>query len=313
MLGWDKAAKLAGEFMSDKAKLQSEGERLDSFLHELQRDSRVKEISGWSTGFGGLDHCLDGIRPGLCLLLGRPGCGKTALAKQLVDQIVADGTTAGIYFTFTESVRELRLRTLARLSEIDSRALRRGSAYLLHWYGVPRLNSEEAAQLPASWEKVRRTAQEANSWLDRLYLVECDRSSTATDIERCIYEVRKARQSAAVVAVIDDCVRLAPHGPWLDRINRVAELLQAVAVETKAPIFAVAAASGEFSPNEWSEKIASGDVILELENDHARAGASTESVQAMTLHIIKNRGGERGKLALDFAPAFARFSEAVGR
>jgi len=33
----------------------------------------------------------------------------------------------------------------------------------------------------------------------------------------------------------------------------------------------------------------------------------------MTLHILKNRAGERGKLSLDFVPAFARFSETVVR
>jgi len=299
--------------MSDKAQLKSEGEQLDGVLQELQRETRVKEISGWSTGFAGLDRCLDGIWPGFYLLLGPPGCGKTALAKQLLDQIVASGAAPGIYFTRAESAHELRLRTLARLSGIDSRALRRGSAFLLHWYGVPRLNSEEATQLPASWEKVRRTAQEAKSWLDRLYLVECDRSSNLTVIERHICGVKTAQQSDAVIAVIDDCERLMPHAPWLDRVNRIVESLQAVALEAKAPILATATVSGESSPNEWSEKIAGADVILALENDRGRPGGLTESVQAMTLHILKNRAGERGKLSLDFVPAFARFSETVVR
>jgi len=31
--------------------------------------------------------------------------------------------------------------------------------------------------------------------------------------------------------------------------------------------------------------------------------------QALTLHIIKNRGGEKGKLAFDFVPAFSKFVE----
>jgi replicative DNA helicase len=34
-----------------------------------------------------------------------------------------------------------------------------------------------------------------------------------------------------------------------------------------------------------------------------------EPNQAITLHIVKNRGGEKGKLAFDFAPPFCRFAE----
>jgi len=35
----------------------------------------------------------------------------------------------------------------------------------------------------------------------------------------------------------------------------------------------------------------------------------TELNQAITLHIVKNRGGERGQLAFEFQPAFSRFVE----
>ena len=43
----------------------------------------------------------------------------------------------GIFFSFAETKKELRIKTLARLSGLDNREIRRGSAYLLHWYGVP--------------------------------------------------------------------------------------------------------------------------------------------------------------------------------
>lgn len=33
--------------------------------------------------------------------------------------------------------------------------------------------------------------------------------------------------------------------------------------------------------------------------------------RAIDLHIVKNRGGERGKLSFDFLPAFSRFAEAA--
>ncbi len=44
-----------------------------------------------------------------------------------------------------------------------------------------------------------------------------------------------------------------------------------------------------------------------MEKDQVRTKKLTEPNQALTLHIVKNRGGERGKLAFDFQPAFAKF------
>jgi hypothetical protein len=46
-----------------------------------------------------------------------------------------------------------------------------------------------------------------------------------------------------------------------------------------------------------------------LEIDLERTKKLTEPNQALALHIVKNRGGESGKLAVDFFPAFAKFAE----
>jgi replicative DNA helicase len=47
-----------------------------------------------------------------------------------------------------------------------------------------------------------------------------------------------------------------------------------------------------------------------MEIDFERTKNLTEPNQAMTLYIVKNRVGERGKLAFNFFPAFAKFTEA---
>jgi replicative DNA helicase len=57
-----------------------------------------------------------------------------------------------------------------------------------------------------------------------------------------------------------------------------------------------------------AEKVASADVIMFLEKDLTRSAKLTEPKQALTLHIVKNRGGERGKLVFEFQPAFAKFA-----
>src|SRR5262245_46884847 len=106
--------------MPKKPPLHSEGDQLAEFLDELQRDNAIKEISGWDAGFANLSRAFDGILPGLHLLIGPPACGKTAFAKQLLDQVAKHNARPGIFFTFAETKSELRIKTLARISEMES-------------------------------------------------------------------------------------------------------------------------------------------------------------------------------------------------
>ena len=221
---------------------------------------------------------------------------------------------AGIFFTFAESKKDLRIRTLARLSGLENRAIRRGSAFLLHWYGVPKAHYKDSDQLPPSWEKLKRSAEEAKDWLELTYLVECGREFNLEQIEERIKELRALRDSEQLLAVIDDCQRLGNRElPARDRLAVVAERLQGVAVSLKIPILAVWPDLGEqpdTAPQAWAERVPDADVILVVEKDRERTKKLTEPNQAITLHIVKNRGGERGKLALDFYPALAKFVEA---
>jgi replicative DNA helicase len=112
--------------MAETQRLRSEGEELPGFLDELQKEHAIKEISGWDTGFANLNRALDGILPGLYLLIGPPACGKTSFAKQLFDQVVMQNSVPGIFFSFAERKKELRIKTLARLSSVENRDIRRG-------------------------------------------------------------------------------------------------------------------------------------------------------------------------------------------
>ena len=307
-------AKLQRKTMPTKQPIQSEGEQLESILDELARERAVKEISGWETGFENLSRALDGILPGLYLLIGPPGCGKTSLAKQLLDQIAMRNSVPGVFFSFAEKRKELRIKTLARLSGLESREIRRGSAYLLHWYGVPKAHYGNTAQLPPSWEKLKQLAREAKSWLDLTYIVESRPNTDVQDLQAYIAEVRAAAKTEKIFVVIDDCQRLGRGDQTLiDRFPIVAEQLQQTALDLSLPILAVWPDLGgaEAQPETWCAKVAGPDVILVLEKDLPRTKTLTEPNQALTLHIVKNRGGEKGKLAFDFHPAFSKFAEAA--
>ena len=299
--------------MAEKIPFQSEGEQLESFLDELQKEQQIKEIAGWETGFPNVSRALDGIRPGLYLLIGPPACGKTSFAKQLLDQVARQNAVPGVFFSFAECKKELRIKTLARLSGIENREIRRGSAYLLHWYGVPKAQHTELERLPPSWDKLKKSAEEAKSWLDLIYLIECERDIDLRRIEDQIREVESTNGMDRVMVVIDDCQRLGNIEQKLtDRIVLLVDQLQRAAVSLQIPILAVCPDLREDRssvPHIWSDRAPSADVILVMEIDLERTKKLIEPNQALTLHIIKNRGGERGKLTFEFVPAFSKFTE----
>ena len=252
--------------------------------------------------------------PGLYLLIGRPGSGKSAFAKQLLDQLAMRNSAPGIFFSFTESQKELRIKTLARLSGVENREIRRGSAYLLYWYGVPKAQFQQTNQLPPSWDKLKAAAEEAKPWLDLIYLIQCEPESNWHQLEDQIEEIRTATNHTSLVAVVDDCQRLdVSSGGFDQRFRVIAERMQGTALRLQIPIFGVWPELGgepQLPPEAWSDRLPNVDVIMVLQADSERTKKLTVPNQAVTLHIVKNRGGEKGKLAFDLLPAFARFAEA---
>ncbi|MBI4490169.1 MAG: hypothetical protein HY694_13890 [Deltaproteobacteria bacterium] len=302
--------------MAGKQPPRSEREELDSFFTELESRTEVREIAGWESGFPNLSRSLNGILPGLYLLVGPPSCGKTAFAKQLCDQIALHNSVPVIFFTFAETKKDLRIRTLARLSGLESREIRRGSSFLLHWYGTPKRRGTDPERMSPSWEKLKRVAEEAGNWFDLLYLFEGNQKTNLTEIEEEIRRVKEIKGAKQAMVVIDDSQRLGRCDLPLDaRLPLVTEELQGLAVHLQVPLLATwpdlrgEGYSHGSSPQEWAERVASADVVLVMENDAERTKKLTEPNRAIALHIVKNRGGEKGVVSSDFSPPFSKFTE----
>lgn len=297
--------------MADKPPLLSEGEEIESFLAELEKDAQVKEIAGLESGFPNLSRALNGIRPGLYLLIGPPSSGKTAFARQLCDQVAARNLLPALFFSFTEGKKDLRVRTLARLSGVEGDEILRGGSFLLHRYGVPKKRGYSPEQMPPSWEKVKEMAEEAKGWLDLVYLSEVIGKADVKEIERKVRAVQEAKASERVMVVVDDSQRLGPSDLALDsRLPFVTERLQGLAADLKLPLLAAWPDLRRAGPpQEWAERVVGADVILVMEEDVERTKRLTEPNRAIDLHIVKNRGGARGKLSFDFMPSLAKFTE----
>ena len=298
--------------MAEKPPLLSEGEELESFLAQLESGTEVREIAGLESGFPNLSRALNGILPGLYLLIGPPSCGKTAFTKQLCDQVALHNSIPAIFFTFGERKRDLRIRTLARFSGLESREIRRGSSFLLHWYGMPKRRGADSERMSPSWEKLRKAAEEAKSWLNLLYIFEGGEKTDLREIEKRVRQVLKIKGAERAMVVIDDSQRLGKADSPMDaRLPLVVERLHDLAIRLDLPLLATwPDLQPSAAPQQWAERVASADVILVMEEDAERTKQLTEPNRAIALHIVKNRHGERGTLYFDFFPPFSKFTEA---
>lgn len=106
--------------LSEKVATKGEG-RKDSFnriidtLEEAHKGGRV----GVSTGFDCIDRILGGLRGGqLVTIAARPAVGKSALAGNIAEKLVMNGTPVA-FFSYEMTQDELNLRMLCSLSDTN--------------------------------------------------------------------------------------------------------------------------------------------------------------------------------------------------
>jgi len=98
---------------------------------QSRRDQRLatgKAVLGLATGIPRLDNLLCGLNPGLHLLAGPPGVGKTTLALQMALHVAREAPV--IYVSFENSSRNLLLKTLCSWAGMNPRDVARGFADL---------------------------------------------------------------------------------------------------------------------------------------------------------------------------------------
>ena len=196
---------------------------------------------------------------------------------------------------------------------MENREIRRGSAYLLHWYGVPKAQHTELERLPPSWDKLKKSAEEAKTWLDLIYLIECGRDIDLRRIEDQIREVESIKGTDRVMVVIDDCQRLGNIDQKLtDRVALVVDELQKAAVRLQIPILAVCPDLRENRsslPQMWSDRAPSADVDLVMEIDLERTEKTHRTQSSAHPPHHKEPRREKGQTGLRIRPGFLKFTE----
>lgn len=283
-------------------------------LKERRTDGR--EWLGLDCGFRHMNEVLNGLPEGVILLAGAPACGKTTLAKQIADHVAQVEKVPVLFYSFEQSAEELRIKSLARLSHVDSRVI---------WKGRP--NDE-------TWKEVEKaTTDYIQGPGEYLTIVQADRKDTIEAIWAAALMAKRKAGNKPILLILD-YLQVIPAGketPDAIREKMIWNLseLRRLSRALKSPVLVISSENwetykGNKQPTLASLKESGGieysaDVVIclwrnkekseSMETDRARHNITSPKTIRVEAYVLKNRNGQLAKVKLDFTPAWANFGE----
>lgn len=292
----DQLQALLGRLQSTKAR--GEPKTLAAYVleavDEVSAVANGERAPGWSTGLPDLDRFLGGgLKPGrVYTLAARTSVGKTSLATQI---LLTAGTAghAGLMLSQEMTGAELAARALAHRGRIAMDRLATAELSNDEWEALP-MAADELSGLPV--------------WIDdqpALRLVDIAAKARAV----------KRRHGLAVLVVdyLQLCAAEAVKGQSRHhQIEGISRGIKALAKELGAAVLLLsqlsrAAEEGEPGLHHLKESGAveeDADTVLLLH----MAGNNPDGTQLVCCQVAKNRGGRRGRLALNFDGRRQRWS-----
>ena len=265
-----------------------------------RREATGASIMGLPTGFGRLDELLNGLEPGLLILAGRPGMGKTTLANLIAANVAATGVPV-LYVTYENDRANLILKHLCRLAGIAETQVRRGLA--------------DPVVLGVQ-------AQHFGAKAATLYYTEATAGTTVETIRAQGRQLRRRHNSDTMLVIVDYLQKMAPTAGFdglRENVGAIAAQLRDLSRELNAPVLALASLNragyeegktpGMANLKESGDIEYGADVVLLL-SEGKSDGPPMGNGKPVTLRIAKNRGGEAGTdVALVFKPSTGDFRE----
>lgn len=261
-------------------------------------------FTGIETGYADLDRMTSGLQKSdLIILAGRPSMGKTALAINLMEGVMAHTHKPIVFFSLEMSAEAVTMRFLASASRVSFKKIRTG-----------RLNEHEWAELAKAADRLQKS---------KLYIDDTS-SLTPTEIRsRCR---RIAAQVGEIGLIAVDYLQLMNAGRKIDnRVQEVSEIsrtLKGVARELQTPMLVLSQLSraptqrADHRP-QLSDLRDSGAIEQDADivafvhrEDYAGEGGGGISGEAELL-IRKHRNGETGPVKLIFIHELMRFESAA--
>lgn len=278
-------------------------EPFDSFADRLDQARATGLPMGPTTGIELLDRELCGcLQPGLHVLKGDTGAGKSAFAQQLA----ASCQSPALYVSCEMSALELLRRHTARVTE----------TYLSR-FKDPKHNKP----LPAAQAKelVRRAIADAPG----LVLIDATRAFAPPDYLRDQAELLKQDYEAEHTLIVIDSLHSwarGIQGEEYARLELAIDSLQSLAAALSCPILCIAEQTKEANKGSNPGALASAghraigygaESVLSLNLKDPKAKPDALGEKAVTLVLNKNRNGAAGTpIELKFHGGFMRFTEA---
>jgi len=298
----------------DTEKLTPESETLAAFLGEVESRKEFNasgRFVGLTTGFSHLDEVTLGLQTGLWVVGARPSLGKTTFIRQLVDQVaMSNPDTPCLLVSYEQSRFELTLKTVSRLSRVDSRLIQKG-----------RLSEDNE-------HRVNEAIDRYHTHASAVYIYEGDAKTNVETIKAKARQILK-RHNAKRLLVALDFLQLVPPADGVfiktdkERLDRVCSDLRRLARELDSPIVAVSSLNrpsykqgGRMDLASFKESGGieySADVAVAMEADKDASQALTRErrkpMRVVNLGILKNRNGKRGEIIFEFDLPLATFTE----
>ena len=283
----------------------------EGFLDALDaRRADGRDFLGLDCGFRHLNHVLNGLPDGVIILAGAPSCGKTTLAKQIADTVAEVEKVPVLFYSFEQSAEELRIKSLSRLSSVNSRHIWKGRAGNLEWKKV------EAA----AGEYLQGTGP-------YLTIIEAGRKDTVEAIRAAALMTQRKAGGKRVLLVLD-YLQIIPAGKEApdairEKIDANLSELRRLSRDLKSPVLVVSSQNREAYKENKPPTLAalkesggieySADAVICLWRDKEESERLTEKYKRLTVrveaHVLKNRNGELSKIKLDFTPEWSLFME----
>lgn len=292
---------------------QNEADAAAGFLDALNaRRTDGRAYLGLDCGFQHLNEVFNGLTEGVFILSGAPSTGKTTLAKQIADHVAVQERVPVLFWSFEQSAEELRIKSLARIAEVDSRTI---------WKG-----REDAA----TWIKVEEAADAYRRGTGRwLTIIEAGREDNLDRIRSAAVLAKHKAGGDRPILLVLDYLQIIPALPGSpdnirERIDQNLSELRRLSRDLKSPILVISSQNreaygkGNDKPTLAALKESGGieysaDAVLCLWRDKKETENLTQKYDRpmvrVIAYVLKNRNGELAKVNLDFLPAWACFYE----
>ena len=248
--------------------LASEGTAMNSYLEELES----KQGKSIESGFRLMDEAMDGLGPGVMVIVDQERDRLSGFLKQLTDQIAEGARVPCLYVSFRLSKDVLRVRTLARLSGVSAKDIEKGRL---------RKNSPE-------WQKVEQSGKQAAAWMKRVFVVEASSETNLGLLRKMCRQLLDSSGGATCALLVDG----------LESLGKADQSLTSTATDLKEladsmDLVAIAATDG-------SKPVAGPSV------DYA-AVLSDDKGGMVTLEVLARGETESHRTTFEYLPSIYRF------